>query len=446
MVENILLVTIDSLRYDTWLDHLPDLCTSSELAAEGVSFERAFATGPGTSPSFPGLLTGTYSLSHGGLGPLTDSRPRVAAELREQGLATGGFHSNPFLSTHFEYDVGFDEFHDYQNPLMGVATRVFPRGIELNNSKLAAVDNAINLTGFIKSVYKRINGKSRPYVNAEVITDDAIEWIDGRDDPFFCWAHYMDVHHPCFPPKEYRSQYGVEHVDNDTVSKLYTDLVEDASVATDAQLADMAALYCASISYVDDQIGRLIEHLRTAGKFEDTLVVLTSDHGELHGEYDQFGKPARMYDELLHVPLVIANGPEDLAERREWLVSLLDVPPLFHAAIGESIPNAYEGQPPEADPRQYVVAEHEVDGEAIIGARSAHWLYEHDDIEDRRRLFELPSMTPIDPQQVSNNPEVSMLTEVAERRLDGMPPRRETPKSVELDSDVEGRLEDLGYR
>lgn len=446
MVENVLLVTIDSLRYDTWLDLLPDLSASSELAAEGVSFQRAFATGPGTSPSFPGLLTGTYALSHDGLGPLEPSRPRVAAELREQGLATGGFHSNPFLSTHFDYDTGFDEFRDYQNPLMGIATRVFPRGIELSNSKLAAVDDAVNLTGFIKSVYRFVNGKSRPYVSAEVVTDDAEAWLLDRDGPFFCWAHYMDVHHPCFPPKAYRAEYGVEHVDNDTVSTLYTDLVDDASNATDAQIADMSALYRASIDYVDDQIERLLETLRARGELADTLVVLTSDHGELHDEYGQFGKPARMYDELLHVPLVVLNGPDDLARGRTHLTSLIDVPPLFHTAIGEPTPEAYEGRTLGAGGREYVVAEHEVDGEPIIGVRSANWLYEHDDVDEQRRLFELPSMTEVDLRAVSNDPEVSAVVEVAKRRVDGMPPRTTARESADLDTDVESRLEDLGYR
>ncbi|WP_434530806.1 sulfatase-like hydrolase/transferase [Haloarcula sp. NS06] len=204
-VDNVLLITYDSLRYDTWDQIQSSLVAGPKLEQAGVSFEKAFATGPGTSPSFPGILTGTLPLSYDGLGPLIEERPRVAVELRNRGFSTAGFHSNPFLSSHFEYDVGFDEFKDYQNPMMGIATRIFPRGIEINNPKFERIDNLINLTGIIKSAYRHISGKSRPYVSAEVITDDTISWLRDADRPFFCWAHYMDVHHPCFPQKNIES-------------------------------------------------------------------------------------------------------------------------------------------------------------------------------------------------------------------------------------------------
>jgi arylsulfatase A-like enzyme len=133
-MQNCLLLTIDSLRFDYLNDEITP--TIADLAVDGHSFERVFATGPGTTPSFPAMLTGTLPLSYGGLGPLSEDRPRVAEQLRDKGLATAGFQCNPFLSRHFNYDRGFDVFEDYQNPLMGVATRLFPRGIELNNPKL----------------------------------------------------------------------------------------------------------------------------------------------------------------------------------------------------------------------------------------------------------------------------------------------------------------------
>ncbi|MFB9809237.1 sulfatase-like hydrolase/transferase [Haladaptatus pallidirubidus] len=124
-IKNVLLITVDSLRYDWTLTGDLELPTTNELVKDGTYFNSAFATGPGTSASFPAMLTGTLPLSHSGLGPLNDDRPRVASNLRKAGLNTGGFQSNPFLSRHFNYDVGFDIFEDYQNPLMGIATKVF---------------------------------------------------------------------------------------------------------------------------------------------------------------------------------------------------------------------------------------------------------------------------------------------------------------------------------
>lgn len=143
---------------------------TSALMDRGVdltAFERAYATGPGTTPSFHALLTGTLPLSFEGLGPVCDNRPSVLGRLRKAGLSTAGFHCNPFLSKHFRYDVGFDAFRDYQNPLMGVATRIFPRGIEISDPKLRWLDYRLHLTDALKMAYRLVSGKPRPYVSAD---------------------------------------------------------------------------------------------------------------------------------------------------------------------------------------------------------------------------------------------------------------------------------------
>ncbi|MFD1597929.1 sulfatase [Halobellus rarus] len=442
MVENVLLITIDSLRYDTYQEMQPSLPSIADLESEGRSCSHAFATGPGTTTSFPGILTGTLPLSHGGLGPLAPSRPRIASELRDRGFETGGFHSNPYLSSYFHYDEGFDSFEDYQNPLMGVATQIFPRGIEINNPKLRRLDDVVNLTGLLKSAYQRVSGKARPYVSAEVITDDTVAWLEETREPFFGWTHYMDVHHPCHPPRKDREAFGVEHVDTATVSEMYSSLIRDPDSLTDSDIDEMLALYRAAISYVDRQVGRLLDALRRNGVFEETLVVLTSDHGELFGEYGRYGKPERMYDELLRVPLVVVNTPPSIDLPTEGLVSLLDLPPLFHATVDEDVPTAYEGRVPDAD-RRYVTAEHEVDGDPIVGVRSERWLYEIDEIENERRLFDLQSGRRVDG---TDDDEATMVKQAAENRLRRVSEAGEASDEGELTADVEARLEDLGYR
>ena len=444
-VDNVLLVTCDSLRYDTWKQMQDTLVAGPRLEQTGVSFERAFATGPGTTPSFPAMLTGTLPLSYGGLGPLTAERPSVASLLGDRGFATGGFHSNPFLSTHFNYDRGFDEFEDYQNPLMGVATKVFPRGIEINNPWLERVDDRINLTGFIKTAYRAVASKPRPYVSAEVITDDSIAWMADADDPFFCWAHYMDVHHPCHPPSEHRAAFGVEHVDIDTVSELYSRLLDDSASLTDAEMSDVWGLYRASIAYVDGQVARLLEALESSGRLDDTLVVFTSDHGELFGEHGQYGKPERMYDELIRVPLVVVNGPTDLSAAADELVSLVDLPPLFHRATGRDVPAEYAGRYPEPGARDHVVAEHEVRGDSIVGVRSASWLYEIDDILDETRLTDLDSGQVVSPESHDGD-ELRRVQRVATQRISDVGADGRSSDDRRLNPDVEARLEDLGYR
>jgi hypothetical protein len=428
MVENVLLVTVDSLRYDAWRELQPDLTAGPRLERGGATFDWAFATGPGTTPSFPALLTGTMPLSYGGLGPLSTERPRVAADLRDRGFATGGFHSNPYLSGAFDYDVGFDAFEDYQNPLMGVATRLFPRGIEINNPRLERLDDVLNLTGLLKTAYRQVSGKARPYVDAEVITDDTIAWLETTEGPFFGWAHYMDVHHPCHPPRRFRETFSVGEVDTETVSALYSRLIRDPDTLTEENVETLLGLYRAAIQYVDHQVSRLLRVLRESGRYEDTLVVFTS--------------------ELLRVPLVVTNAPDSLCPTGE-LVSLLDVPPLWQTALGESVPAQYEGVVPGQDARSFVVAEHEVEGDAIVGVRSRNWLYERDDIRDARRLFELGSMRRVDPEMATDR-EARVVLRAGESRMSeiqraGVAQDGETDRG-ELGSDVEARLEELGYR
>ncbi|WP_318568810.1 sulfatase [Salinigranum marinum] len=438
--KNSLLITIDSLRSDYSNEDTPCLVSAT---GDGVKFSSAFATGPGTTPSFPAMLTGTLPLSYEGLGPLADDRPRVSTFLNDAGLTTGGFQCNPFLSSHFNYDVGFDTFEDYQNPLMGIATKVFPRGIEINNPKIKRVDDMLHFTDVIKKSYQLIKGKPRPYVSADVITDDTIDWIKKTSTPFHVWTHYMDVHHPCFPPKQYRREYGVGNVTQNDVSEWYSALLKEPEALSDTEICNLRKLYDAAIAYVDNQIQRIIDTLRTEGLYDDTLIIITSDHGELFGSHGQYGKPERMYDELLHVPLIVVNGPDYLYDAKDQMISLLDIPPLIHKSLGINVPSEYEGQIPGFDEaREYIMAEHEVHGEVIVGARSNDWLYEGDEIAGEHRLFDLRNGI----EQVDTSTAGGELVRSAVlSRLNELDVEARYLQE-DMDSEVEERLESLGYK
>jgi arylsulfatase A-like enzyme len=446
MPENVLLITIDSLRgdyvegFEETTTHIESL---SSLGEEGISFSRAFATGPGTQPSFPALLTGTHLLSYGGLGPLTDERPRIACQFRERQFSTGGFHSNPFLSAYFDYDVGFETFRDYQNPLMGVATRLFPRGIEVNNARLRKVDQALGVTNAIKRLYRMASGKARPYVSAEVVADDVIDWIETTDESFFCWTHFMDVHHPCYPPVEYRSRRDVSSVPLGDVSNIYSTLIDEPDRLDEIDQRRMKSLYKAAIDYVDDQIHRLVACLKRTGRYDDTLIVVTSDHGEMFGEHGVYGKPPRMFEELLRVPLVVVNGPAGLEETKNDLVSLIDVPPLIHDSVGLEIPDAYAGRLPySSGQREYVLAEHEIEGDPVIGVRSDSMTYEYDSFIGEERTYEVTDDTAFPNDDLSPS---SQLLGVVRERLQQFDPGGDYELEATVDGDVERRLQELGY-
>jgi arylsulfatase A-like enzyme len=369
-------------------------------------------------------------------------RPMLSTQLQNNGYTTGAFQCNPFLSSHYNYNKGFDEFKDYQNPLMGVASKIFPRGIEINNPKLRQVDEYLHITDIIKKTYQLIKGKPRPYVAADVITDDTIDWISNTNNPFFCWTHYMDVHHPCFPPEKHRENFEVADVTQTEVSNWYSTLLRNPEALNQDQLDKLKKLYNASVEFTKTQIGRILNNLKSNQEYDNTLIILTSDHGELFGEHDQYGKPERLYNELLHVPLIIENGPEYLENAKDHLISLLDVPPLIHDTVGIQIPSSYEGQiPGRDDPRKFIMAEHEVEGEVIVGARSEEWLFEGDEINKEHRLFHIGNEFK---QKRHDLKKGETVRKAVLQRLDELDVEAKYLKE-DISEDIEERLDDLGY-
>jgi len=444
-VSNVLLITVDSLRAKPFLrDDARDALTifdQIENTQGGTVFSRAFATGPGTTPSFPALMTGTYPLSMGGFEPLSRDRPFVADRLQTAGMETAGFTSNPFLSTSFNYDTGFNTFQDYQNPLMGFATKLFPRGIEDGSGPLHKLNEYTHALDIVKKAYETVSGKARPYVPANVISTDGIDWLETVESPFFGWFHYMDVHHPCYPPQEYRDRFGVDPaIDVSTVSDLYSSMVSAPDELDDSDINTLLNLYGASIAYVNDQIERVFDVLRRNGMWKDTMVIVTSDHGELFGEHGKYAKPEYLYDELLQVPLVMTNVPADIAVGSDDLVSLIDIPPVIHKVLSIENESQYDGQLPGINPRQYVLAEHKRDDSVIVGARSNDWRYVHDEIRDADRLFNVETGERV---SISSWDDKTNLRSAVQQRLDAISLDTDT---VDLDSDVEQRLRNLGYK
>jgi len=382
---------------------------------------------------------------------MSTDRPFLAVSLQRAGYTTGGFHSNPFLSESFNYDTGFEVFEDYQNPLMALATRIFPRGIEVNTPVLRKLDEHLQFTTALRKAYEIVSGKSRPYVSGEVITEDVIDFLDATEEPFFVWGHYMDVHHPCFPPDRYRQQFGVEaSVEVDDVAALYADFVRHPERLDDGDLDTLERLYDAAIAYVDDQLQRVLDHLEAGGRLENTVVVITSDHGELFGEHSQYAKPPRMYDELLQIPLVGSNLPPELRRASTDLVSLVDLPSIIHYALGvDSVPDRIGRIPGIDDPRNHVLAEHVVEGDAVVGVRSDEWLVELDNVRGERRLRRLEDDEEFDLETINSIgggiEGAQKLVQRASERLSAVDAPAPADLDLELDPDVEHRLQDLGY-
>jgi arylsulfatase A-like enzyme len=321
---DILLLTIDTLRADHLSAWGYERATSphlDRLAAEGVRFARAQAQWPKTAPSFASLFTATYSKDNGvvrrvGM-PISCRLRLLAEEMRALGYQTHAVVANGALSTEYFFDQGFDTY--------------------LEAWKEASPD-ALEPTG------------------ARRITDLALARVDRLEPerPVFLWIHYIDPHAPYRPGSQYRDFFqGDAHfragekvaVDRRARRRFTGAIGRSQVVDGSTDRAFYVARYDAEIRYVDAEIGRLISGLERRGRWQRTLTVMTSDHGESLGEHRYyFGHGMLAYQTCLHVPLVV-RYPGVLTPRVDAdPVELLHVAPTLLEMAGAALPDSRWGQ------------------------------------------------------------------------------------------------------
>ncbi|KAB1187516.1 MULTISPECIES: sulfatase [Haloferax] len=313
--DNIVLLSADALRADHLSCHGYHRETSpvlDELAEEGLHFTNAYSASSHTREAVPALLTGEYPDTAVG----SDYRlatDTIASTLSEEGFATGGFHSNPFVSRAYGFDEGFDKFDD---------------DLHLGQHKLIALAQ--------RALDKLRN---RHYARAEEINERSLEWIDSLDDDqrFFIWNHYMDTHGPYEPPGEYATLYREDRVSDREAASLYQRAIKDPGSITENEHQLLIDLYDAEIRYNDEKIGEFLDELQERGLLEESLLVVTADHGDAFGEHGYYEHPRYLHDEITHVPLFVR--PAGGADGREVSVptSTLDVAATIERAVGREV-------------------------------------------------------------------------------------------------------------
>lgn len=280
-VENILLITVDTLRAD-WLScygcrHLQTPWID-KLAQKGTLFTRAFAHTPTTLPSHANILIGSTPLSHGvheNAAFVVEQKWLTLAEfLKEHGFATAAFVGAFPLDSRFGLDQGFDVYDDeYESKI----SRKFSYGER----------------------------------KAGVVVNRALAWLEGRTPPWFLWVHVFDPHEPYFPPSPF--------------DKEYKDRPYDGEVA-----------------YVDQELGRLIDNFEKCGLFENTLIILTADHGESLGQHGEETHGFLAYNTTLWVPLIIVQ-PGKRANKFDGYVAHIDIFPTVCEVFKLKSPSSLEG-------------------------------------------------------------------------------------------------------
>jgi arylsulfatase A-like enzyme len=471
---NIVLITIDALRADSLsiAGHTrPTTPNLDNLARRGAYFSQAMTTFPGTTPAMPSLMTGLfpnfevvdewnpstrsgfneYETAEESQGPHLGSELEMLAEiLASAGYTTLGFNTNPHLNRSSGFSQGFEEYVQFKD----------------------------FLTAARAGRTHRLESASPP---ADVVIDRVVQRLAaGFESPIFLWVHFMEPHSPYLPPQPHRNMFvsGDEQFDDLEVNEalyhlrfeqrraknLGRDFRTPSDLGADLETLMQQAreLYEAEIHFCDSQIERLLAQLDSTIGLENTLIVVTADHGEEFLEHGYVFHTFRngMPEELIRIPLIIKPPRGWPARgRSDTLVRLNDIAPtvLDYAGMSDRAQHM-EGQ----SLRPLVEGESQPPRDAYFSTpafgvvRTARWKYRLDkrasgDDEQREALFDIVA----DPEELDNliheHPDVaaSMRAKWDEFRAHllqrGQAMAAVAHDAASYDDETRRRLESLGY-
>jgi arylsulfatase A-like enzyme len=294
---NVILISIDTLRADRLGCYGYERPTSphmDRIAAEGVLFEDCSATSPWTLPSHASMLTGLYPARHGlksfentEAASLPTQCVTLAEALRQQGFLTAAIVNSHYLNQRYGLHKGFTDFT------------------------------------YIKESFDRRSPSE--------VGDKAAEWLNSHKDPFFLFIHYYDVHSDYASLPAYEEQFVRRYSGPiDGTTEQMAKLIDRGNVHTslaDDDVRHLIDLYDASVRQIDEEIGKLMETLTASGLLENTLVVITSDHGEEFLEHGSILHGRTQFQELIQVPLIMRGAGLPRGTRIGEMTSLVDLMP-----------------------------------------------------------------------------------------------------------------------
>jgi arylsulfatase A-like enzyme len=302
---NVLLLILDTVRASSlglYGHSVPNTPVLSKLADRGVVFDRAVATAPWTLPSHVGILSGNYTsdVLLGYRTPVSTEKPFLAELLKEHGYRTGAFVANLYYTTASRgLSRGFIHYEDFV-PSLGEFALTSSLGFYIASRR--------KLVPGLEDDFTVLNRKT-----ATTVSRDFLDWLDDTksttgSQPFFAFLNFMDAHVPYDP----RAPIGTPFVKGERWKKYHND--RNGASWSEKQLLKGAALdaeisaYNGAIAYIDHEIGVMLEELERRGQLSNTIVIVTSDHGEEFGEHGLLTHAVSLYWPSIHVPLIIA-GP-----------------------------------------------------------------------------------------------------------------------------------------
>jgi len=323
---NVLLISVDTLR----ADHLSTYGYGREtspridaLAAEGVLFETVVSSTSWTLAAHAALFTALPDSVHGAFTPedrLAPDRVTLSERLGDAGYRTAGFYSGPFLHPAFGLDQGFEEWVSCTQADVehGSAETERLRGLRQRNRRADVAHEDVTSPLLLAGVRDFLERRTREE--------------DGR--PFFLFVHMWDPHYNYIPPPPYDTLWDPDYTGDVDGRGLWSFPASTEELAA-RDLAHLIALYDGEITFTDHHIGLMLDELDARGLREDTLVVLTADHGEEFFEHGSYGHHRTLTDDVVRIPLVLRwPGRLTAGLRVPAQVRIQDVAPTILALAG----------------------------------------------------------------------------------------------------------------
>jgi arylsulfatase A-like enzyme len=297
-----------------------------QLAGDSVRFTRAYSSASWTLPSMTSVMTGLSPEIHRAVHSFSrvpDGALTLAEALQRDGYRTAALVSSTVLGPAANLAQGFDEYSAFPGPWIGHS---FGAGV-------------------LAALAEPFRPEEAPPPDLEKL---AAGWLRAHQQgDFFLWVHVFDPHAPYGPPREYLdgaapppgSTFRFEGWDEDAIRA-------GTFVPTNDQKDWIHRLYLGEVRAVDDSVGRLTAELKRLGMYDDTLIVVLSDHGEEFWEHGTYGHGHSLYDELLHVPLLVKLPRSAMRGTVDAPVSTASVMPTVLALAGSPLPAGYPAASP----------------------------------------------------------------------------------------------------
>jgi arylsulfatase len=333
---NIVLISIDTLRSDRLGSYGYTRATDPEIQrafSDGLRFEDAVCPVPITRPSHAAMLTGRHALDLGmrwNDRPLPNDVPTLAEVLGRSGYETAAFVSGwPLFGERSGLDRGFRVYDDDFDPR-------FPARL---GAEQLTLPDTLRILGVIDTLSR----------SAEAVTMAALSWLDDLPSrPFFAWLHYYDPHMHYSPPLEHARAMGLPEDGPRTSRWLYSRVEAGLREVSASERRGIDALYDGEVRYVDSQLGRFFEALRVRGLWDETVVLLTADHGELllerlASDGKVFTHSQWVDEEEIRVPFLIRGPGVPRGVESGFTATASDIMPTLLHLAGIQVPPGTRG-------------------------------------------------------------------------------------------------------